>query len=255
MPEFYVLLTVLGQAALATAQATGVPVQLSEMAVGDGLNGEYYDPDGSETALENEVWRGDINNLTVDPEIPNRILVELVIPVEEGNFWVREVGIFTAAGELFAIGKFPVTYKPQLFNGVAKELSIRLLLDVVDAANAQLAINPSEVLATREYVLSSIMARSAWADVQTFTQSTVLDSTDCIYRGDTSEGALDWTAPPATGNKGRQLYVENIGASGNDLTLNAAVGENIEGEDGILLSDGIGMKFYSNGFNWYRLKI
>jgi len=96
---------------------------------------------------------------------------------------------------------------------------------------------------------------NTWSDVQTVNQSMSLEGHDRIFRGDTSGGALIWTAPAATGNKGRQLYVENIGSGGNDLTLNAAAGETIEGESGILLSDGIGMKFYSDGENWFRLKI
>lgn len=94
-----------------------------------------------------------------------------------------------------------------------------------------------------------------WADVLTIDTSGALAGYDVIYLGDTTAGVLELTAPTAVGNKGRMLYVENIGADGNDVNLNGLDEETLEGETAVAFADGIGMKFYSDGANWRRMKI
>ncbi len=75
------------------------------MAVGDG-GGQYYEPIASQTKLRHEVWRGEMNTLTVAPNNPNWLIAELVLPEDVGGWYVREVGVFDDEGELIAIGKF-----------------------------------------------------------------------------------------------------------------------------------------------------
>ncbi|ECU6367915.1 TPA: tail fiber protein, partial [Salmonella enterica subsp. enterica serovar Derby] len=149
--EFYTLLTDRGMAKIASALADKKQIHLQKMAVGDG-GGQYYEPTASQTNLRHEVWRGEMNTLTVAPNNPNWLIAELVLPEEVGGWYVREVGVFDDEGELIAIGKFPESYKPLLPGGCGKQVCIRLIMEVSNTTAVTLTVDPSIVLATRDYV-------------------------------------------------------------------------------------------------------
>ncbi|EFR3440036.1 phage tail protein [Salmonella enterica] len=149
--EFYTLLTDRGMAKIASALADKKQLHLQKMAVGDG-DGQYYEPTASQTNLRHEVWRGEMNTLTVAPNNPNWLIAELVLPEEVGGWYVREVGVFDNEGELIAIGKFPESYKPLLPGGCGKQVCIRLIMEVSNTTAVTLTVDPSIVLATRDYV-------------------------------------------------------------------------------------------------------
>ncbi|EAA4269715.1 phage tail protein [Salmonella enterica subsp. enterica serovar Typhimurium] len=149
--EFYTLLTDRGMAKIASALADKKQIHLQKMAVGDG-GGQYYEPTASQTNLRHEVWRGEMNTLTVAPNNPNWLIAELVLPEEVGGWYVREVGVFDDEGELIAIGKFPESYKPLLPGGCGKQVCIRLIMEVSNTTAVTLTVDQSIVLATRDYV-------------------------------------------------------------------------------------------------------
>ncbi|WP_096962230.1 tail fiber protein, partial [Escherichia coli] len=153
--EFYTLLTDRGMAKIASALADKKQLHLQKMAVGDG-GGQYYEPTASQTKLRHEVWRGDLNTLTVAPNNPNWLIAELVLPENIGGWYVREVGIYDTDGELIAIGKFPESYKPLLPGGCGKQVCIRLIMEVSNTSAVTLTVDPSIVLATRDYVDSQL---------------------------------------------------------------------------------------------------
>lgn len=149
--EFYTLLTDKGMAKIASALADKKQIHLQKMAVGDS-NGQYYEPTSSQTELRHEVWRGEMNTLTVAPNNPNWLIAEVVLPEDVGGWYVREVGVFDVDGELIAIGKFPESYKPLLPGGSGKQVCIRLIMEVSNTTAVTLTVDPSVVLATRDYV-------------------------------------------------------------------------------------------------------
>ncbi|ECC3256054.1 TPA: phage tail protein [Salmonella enterica subsp. enterica serovar Enteritidis] len=149
--EFYTLLTDRGMAKIASALVDKKQIHLQKMAVGDG-GGQYYEPTASQTNLRHEVWRGEMNTLTVAPNNPNWLIAELVLPEDVGGWYVREVGVFDDEGELIAIGKFPESYKPLLPGGCGKQVCIRLIMEVSNTTAVTLTVDPSIVLATRDYV-------------------------------------------------------------------------------------------------------
>ncbi|EDM4548682.1 phage tail protein [Salmonella enterica subsp. enterica serovar Typhimurium] len=149
--EFYTLLTDWGMAKIASALADKKQIHLQKIAVGDG-GGQYYEPTASQTNLRHEVWHGEMNTLTVAPNNPNWLIAELVLPEDVGGWYVREVGVFDDEGELIAIGKFPESYKPLLPGGCGKQVCIRLIMEVSNTTAVTLTVDPSIVLATRDYV-------------------------------------------------------------------------------------------------------
>lgn len=159
-----IILTLLGQAKVAESIAQGTPISLTEMAVGDAV----YTPSSGQTSLVNEQWRGALNTLYRDPSNPSYVVAEAVIPEDVGGWNVCEVGLFDSFGDLFAIGEYPLTYKPVMASGSGKSLYIRMIMDVSNQATVTLQIDPSVVLATvnelndvKEDVKTSEIALSA----------------------------------------------------------------------------------------------
>lgn len=157
MSEFFTVLTSIGQAKVAAATISGVPVAITELALGDG-GGAAVTPVENRASLVNEVNRGPVGSLTVHPVNANWLIAERVIAPEVGGFTVREVGLFDAAGDLIAYGNFPTSYKPVLAEGSGKELIIRVQIEVGSISAVTLLIDPSVVLASRAYVDSQLAA-------------------------------------------------------------------------------------------------
>lgn len=149
--EFFTILTKVGQAKIAAAVANSDTIKLHSLAVGDG-GGSVYVPDETQTALRHELWRGELNELRVDVANPNWITVTAVLPADVGGWYVREGALFDTDGDLIAIAKLPVTYKPLLEMGSSKQLYIQIIMEVTNASAVTLLVDGSVVLATREYV-------------------------------------------------------------------------------------------------------
>ncbi len=160
---YFAILTAVGEAKLANAAALGTQLQISRMAVGDG-NGNLPVPSRTQTALINERYRADLNELKVDPNNASQIIAELVIPETEGGYWLREMGLYDATGALIAVSNCPPSYKPQMAEGSGRTQVLRMVLIVSSTAAVQLKIDPSVVLATRAYADSLIAVHMAAAD-------------------------------------------------------------------------------------------
>lgn len=152
MPTFYTLVTVAGQGKLANALATGTPLQITKMAVGDG-NGNPVTVTDTRTALVRESYKADLNSLRVDASNSTYMIAELVVPMSSGGYTVRECGLFDVDGTLIAYGNFPDTYKPLLTEGSGRELVVRMVFQVSNTSSVTLKIDPTVVLATRAWVL------------------------------------------------------------------------------------------------------
>ncbi|MET3051013.1 phage tail protein [Pseudomonas alkylphenolica] len=155
--QFYAILTNVGAAKQANADALGIPWKITQMAVGDGNPGGVENPalpqpDASWTSLLNEWRRAPLNQLKVDDKDNSVIVAEQVIPAEIGGRWIREVGLYDADGDLVAVANCAPTYKPLLNQGSGRTQVVRMNLVVSSSSNVQLKIDPSVVLATREYV-------------------------------------------------------------------------------------------------------
>lgn len=148
---YYTILTKQGAALLANATALGVPLKLTQMGVGDG-NGSIPKPIATQTKLVHEVRRAAINTLFVDKQNPNQIIAEQVIPENEGGWFIHEIGLYDDKGNLIAVGNCPATYKPKLVEGSGRTQVIRMVIIVDNVNSVELKIDPSVVLATREYV-------------------------------------------------------------------------------------------------------
>jgi phage-related tail fiber protein len=161
--NFYTLLTTIGQAQLANAAALAVQLPITQFALGDGT-GAAITPTESMTALTHEVHRRAVSSVRVDVNNPNWLVIEATIPADVGGWTVREAGAFDAAGNLIAVGSVPDTYKPLLAEGSAREMVFRMVVQLANASNVVLQIDPAIVLASRAYVDGVTATHEAKAD-------------------------------------------------------------------------------------------
>ncbi|UTD17917.1 phage tail protein [Citrobacter sp. SX206] len=161
--KFYTLLTDIGAAKLASAAALGIPLKITQMAVGDG-GGALPTPSAQQTALVAEKRRAALNMLYIDPQNSSQIIAEQVIPENEGGWWIREVGLFDETGALIAVGNCPESYKPQLAEGSGRTQTVRMVLITSSTDNITLKIDPAVVLATRKYVDDKVLELKVYVD-------------------------------------------------------------------------------------------
>ncbi|EMW9515268.1 phage tail protein [Salmonella enterica subsp. enterica serovar Newport] len=161
--KYYAVLTNVGAAKLANATALGAQVEITKMAVGDG-NGALPTPSPAQTALVHELRRAPLNSLSIDPNNANQIIAEQVIPEDVGGWWIREIGLFDKDGDMIAVANCAETYKPQLQEGSGRVQVVRMILIVSSTAAVTLKIDPSVVLATRQYVDNKIIEAKSYTD-------------------------------------------------------------------------------------------
>ncbi|MBB3306352.1 MULTISPECIES: phage tail protein [unclassified Enterobacter] len=161
--KYFALLTNQGAAKLANAAALGTKVNITQMAVGDG-GGTLPTPDPAQTKLIGEKRRASLNSLTIDAANGSQIIAEQIIPEGEGGFWIREIGLFDADGVMIAVANCAETYKPQLAEGSGRTQTVRMIIIVNSTSAVTLKIDPSVVLATRQYVDDKALEVRQYAD-------------------------------------------------------------------------------------------
>lgn len=168
--KFSVMLTKAGEAMLATAAVTGIPVSFAQMAIGDGVS-ESPDPDSY--GLMSERYRGQLNRLVIADQAENVIRAEMMIPAQVGGFWIREAALFDDAGVCLAVANTPESYKPLLAEGAGRLQTVNIWIAVSNTASVQLTTDPSVILATASEV------RKAKNDALDYTDEAVteLDTT------------------------------------------------------------------------------
>lgn len=128
MSDFYSMLTNTGMEKMAQL-LNGESITLSYMAFGNST----IAPTEDQTELNSEQYRCELTKVAIDPNAPNSVIAEAVIKSDVGGFWIREIGVFDSDGDLFAVGKYPATYKPLTTEGSVKELGVRMILKISNA--------------------------------------------------------------------------------------------------------------------------
>lgn len=154
-PTYTAILTNAGLALYNAAVASGTPVQLARMALGDG-GGNPTTPVATQTALVREVHRDVLLDAYVDPSDATLTIAEMAVLPTVGGWAISEVGIYTSGGVLFAVGNFPDTYKPVISDGSMRDLLIRFGMKLANSSAVTVVVDPSIVTATRQWVASNI---------------------------------------------------------------------------------------------------
>lgn len=145
------MLTTLGVAKKTRCDALGVRWKPSYMLLGDA-NGSDPVPSAEQTSLINQRYRAPLNNLYVSPTDENILIAELVLPPDVGGWWIRELALEDDAGVFSAVANVAPSYKPLLAQGSGRNQIVRMHITTSGTSDIELKIDPSVVLATRDYV-------------------------------------------------------------------------------------------------------
>lgn len=155
--KFGTIVTDEGTALIAECILAGKMLPITEAAAGDG-GGAYYEPTADQIALKGERWRGEIAGFALSEYSPNMIDVKIVIDDAVGGFTIREMGLFTDDGILFAVCNTPDTEKVSITGGIPGRLVMTMHIIVADASVVEVVINPDLDSVTPEQ-LSDAMGR------------------------------------------------------------------------------------------------
>ncbi|WP_296936016.1 phage tail protein [uncultured Marinobacter sp.] len=232
MADYYVIPTNIGEAKMANALALGIPLAITEMAVGDGEGAGAQGtpiPNPNATALVSERRRAPLNSFSVDPENSNVLIAEQVIPESEGGWWIREMGLFDEDGDLIFLCNTPPTYKPQVAEGSGRTQVVRMASIVSDTAAVTLKVDPSVVLATREYVSQLLVAHNnefhRIKDLPGNDFNLATESGRYLAFGDDAGVLSSANAPAGSGNVRLILYVD----AGDQVITQTAVSGRADG--------------------------
>ena len=144
------LLTNQGLAKIAAAIANSTTVSLATIAVGDG-NGNPTTPSATQTALVRATSVQAISSLTY---VGTQATCEALFPLDDGGYTIREFGVFDTDGVLIAVGATPDLPKPTTENGAVEHVQ-RVVFDVGNASAVTVEIDPSILLASRQWVIDN----------------------------------------------------------------------------------------------------
>ena len=165
--RYFSVWTQAGLALRAQAIATGKPLILKYMGVGDGGandGSEPPTPNALQTALKNEKHRQQINESGLSPTDPNQTIFAIVVALEIGGFWVKELGLYSEDGTLVAVGSMPPSYKATVAEGSPSDIQFTMILLEASAEIVQVIIDPTAVLATKAYVSQMFLAHETSAN-------------------------------------------------------------------------------------------
>ncbi|HHQ6590205.1 TPA: phage tail protein [Serratia fonticola] len=149
--KYSAIVTRAGSEKIAAAAISGVPVGITQMAVGDG-GGALPVPSPVQTMLINELYRAPLNRLEIADQAANIIRAEMIMPPQVGGFWLREVALFDDEGICLAVANLPESYKPLLGEGSGRFQVINVWIAVSSTADVKIIADPSVIIATVDEV-------------------------------------------------------------------------------------------------------
>ncbi|GAA0392722.1 phage tail protein [Serratia ureilytica] len=243
MNKYKAIITTAGAAKIAAASAGGTQLKIVSMAVGDG-NGTLPTPNPAQTTLVNEKYRAALNGLAIDKAVKNHILAEMIIPANEGGWWLREMGLYDEAGTLIAVSNMAESYKPKLAEGSGRTQTLRMILIVSSSEAIQVIAGDDTVLATKDFVAEAIAAHEKTRnhpDASTIAKGLVQLSSATTSTDETKAStpkALKTVSDASLKKDANLSDLPNKAAARGNLALGTAATKNVGLEGGQLMEVG-----------------
>lgn len=136
----FALLTTTGRAKEALALASGEPLVISAIAIGDGTTV----PSGGEKKLYHEIARKTVSGHGLVAGTTNTAYFDIHLAATDGPYTIREAGLYDAAGDLIAIACYdPPINKPTPESGQTVEGDVRLQIAFSNAENVIVQVDTS----------------------------------------------------------------------------------------------------------------
>jgi len=246
------LWTALGLAKRANAEVLGTLVEITHIAFGDAGGNEAFEPDQEMLELVNEVYRRPVDFVAVDEVNPAWVNVEGHILAADGGWWVREVGLFDADGDLVAVGNCSPRYKPLLVEGESTDQYFRLVLLTSNTAVIQLETNPAQAVASRKYVEEALVEAGYGLPVTLAVETTFTCQHGTVFLNPAEGATVAYRLPPFSSvSAAKRFKLKNIGQG--QALLDAADAKTIDGEASISLLPGDRFELAKDGSNWQTI--
>jgi phage-related tail fiber protein len=154
------------------AKFNNTHVDHSVLVVGDGVLPDSASP-AEQTDLLHQVREYEIT-IEKDELDPNVWIARAEIPASDGGFFIKEAGIKTQDGYLYAYARQAGDYKPLLEEGQGKSYTIRLKFVPGNADSIQIKIDPSVQFATPADLSNAVKAHVDATDPHSQYQTKVL---------------------------------------------------------------------------------
>lgn len=242
MTMFNTIHTITGLERMAQAESTGLPINLTHVAVGDG-DGNAVEPTPDMVDLVRERFRTEIGAVYTTAAQPNKFTVEATIPASEGGFTMREIGVFDADGHLIVVGNLPATYKPVPADGAFADTVVRVEFMMSNADVVTIQADPNVTVVTREWISNNVTAcmiipggttgqtlrkrSNSCGDTEWADPAEVNVSVDMIEETQTlaaSQTVVDWTLVT---NTGLAVYVNGARLRGDEWTADPGINTRI----------------------------
>ena len=136
----FALLTTTGRAKEALALASGEPLVISAIAIGDGTTV----PSGGEKKLYHEIARKTVSGHGLVAGTTNTAYFDIHLAATDGPYTIREAGLYDTAGDLIAIACYdPPVNKPTPESGQTVEGDVRLQIAFSNAENVIVQVDAS----------------------------------------------------------------------------------------------------------------
>lgn len=152
MNKFYTLITQYGLERLANISASGNKIQFKTIAVGDGED----ILDKNATDISHRVKTIDVSSVELSPTDKTKLEIKGIIPVNSGGYNISEMGVFDETGKLFIVCKVPKTYKPNINEGTATSMILRVQVQYSNfEGNVEFFLDDSVEWASKGWVESN----------------------------------------------------------------------------------------------------
>ena len=156
MSEYIGVVTNAGQIKIAAAIG-GTALNLTTIRVGDG-NGAPIVPNPAMTDLVRRVGAAyPIVSSGRDPVNANHWRVTALIPVDDGPFDIREIGVWDAAGDMIAVARHVLVEKRTPAQGAAVELLTDIVFPVSETAQVTVLVTPSAQISIFQMLRAGFM--------------------------------------------------------------------------------------------------
>lgn len=161
------IITDIGSAKLVRAAQQGEKVDIKYIVLGDG-GGEYYKPTPEQTELKNLCWQGEITKYEISVDDEKQLIIKGRVPSDVGHFFMREIGVLDAEGDLIAVSNtseielIPYSSGEILYMDVTFYIQFR----TAEIGAVNIVVHPSDQEQFKEEILKEVTSMISKAQAE-----------------------------------------------------------------------------------------
>lgn len=145
--------TFYGLSRMAAAATGGSPINLVQVAIGDGAGNEVT-LDRGQINIVGERLRRPVSRIYQLADDPTVFIVECTIPADVAGFTIRTAGIYDDNQALVAVCNTPEMYKPHTSEGAVADFVFSMMYKATNDSVVSITVDPNVAVASRAWVMN-----------------------------------------------------------------------------------------------------